>query len=103
VCVCLDTACTQIIVVIVVLVELALTWGGTKYDWDGTCMRARCWVRITRTDTDPIIIIMLVVGVFLIVPFLFVQREAPAPILPLTMVRRVSWCVCTMMHCVRAR
>jgi len=66
----LDIAGTCLVCTFVVLIELALTWGGTKYQW-----------------SDPIIIVMLVVGVFLLIPFVFIQRDHEAPILPLTIFR----------------
>jgi EmrB/QacA subfamily drug resistance transporter len=66
----LDFTGTFIMITIVILVELGISWGGSRYAWD-----------------DPLIIILLVIGLWLIVPFVFSQRDAPAPIIPMRLFR----------------
>lgn len=66
----LDFTGTFVMITIVILVELGISWGGSRYPWD-----------------DPMIIILLVIGLWLIVPFVFSQRDAPAPIIPLRLFR----------------
>lgn len=75
----LDVTGTLIMITVVVLVELGISWGGSRYAWD-----------------DPLIIILIVVGAWLIVPFVFSQRDAPAPIVPLRLFKHRNFTVAAL-------
>jgi MFS family permease len=62
----IDFTGTVLIIAVVIALELAISWGGEKYEW-----------------SDPMIILLLVTGVVLIIPFATSQRDAPLPIIPL--------------------
>jgi EmrB/QacA subfamily drug resistance transporter len=75
----LDFTGTFIMITIVILVELGISWGGSRYPWE-----------------DPMIIILLVIGLWLIVPFVFSQRDAPAPIVPLRLFRYRNFTIASL-------
>jgi len=61
----LDIAGTIVMIILTVLMQLAIVWGGVEYPWD---------------DTLEIILMSTAAG--LLIAFVFIERDAPAPILP---------------------
>ena len=66
----IDWTGTGLIVIAVIMLELGITWGGQTYSW-----------------SDPLIIILLVVGGALMIIFLLAERDAKLPIIPLKLFR----------------
>jgi EmrB/QacA subfamily drug resistance transporter len=74
----IDYAGTVLLVSAVGSILLAVTWGGTQYAWG-----------------SPIIITLGIVGAILLVAFVFVERRAAEPVLPLHLFRNRVFAVAT--------